>query len=193
MKKFLIIISVFAVSAGVALAQVVNFPDVSSDAWYYDGVLYAGENKIMTGYPNGYFGPNDDVNRAQLATVLMRMDTAELQSMYDELNQIRLHDVGELKGSGWATYRSVYTRFPVEGIQGDGEGLVKYEDVADRLERKYFDGSYYNNQEILGLPGTGGTFFFIREKGEYFGTHVYGPFYDDVDAVVRSVISVPTI
>lgn len=51
------------------------YPDVEEDDWYYNAVCALTYGGIMEGYPNGNFGPNDEITRAELATVLCRFDT----------------------------------------------------------------------------------------------------------------------
>ena len=48
------------------------FPDVPEGQWYTDAVLWAYENKIVTGYENGNFGPGDNINREQMAAIFYR-------------------------------------------------------------------------------------------------------------------------
>ena len=48
------------------------FTDVEDGKWYTNAVLWAAENKIVEGYGNGKFKPNDDITREQLATILYR-------------------------------------------------------------------------------------------------------------------------
>ena len=48
------------------------FPDVSNGGWYGTAVRWAYENKIITGYDNGKFGPDDNITREQLATMICR-------------------------------------------------------------------------------------------------------------------------
>ena len=48
------------------------FPDVPNGQWYTDAVKWANENKVVTGYDNGKFGPDDNVTREQLATMICR-------------------------------------------------------------------------------------------------------------------------
>ena len=49
-----------------------GFPDVDPDDWYVtSGSLdYAVDHDLFHGYDNGYFGPWDNVTRAQVAAVL---------------------------------------------------------------------------------------------------------------------------
>lgn len=50
-----------------------SFPDVPRGAWYTDAVMWASENKIITGYSNtGKFGPADRINREQMAVMMYR-------------------------------------------------------------------------------------------------------------------------
>ena len=49
-----------------------SFTDVKSGTWYSEAVQWAVKNSIASGYGNGKFGPNDTLNRQQLATMLIR-------------------------------------------------------------------------------------------------------------------------
>ena len=49
-----------------------GFSDVKSSDWFYKAVQWASKNGIASGYGNGRFGPNDTLNREQLATMLYR-------------------------------------------------------------------------------------------------------------------------
>lgn len=49
------------------------YKDVPSDAWYAEAADYCKEHNLMQGYGNGEFGPNTNITRAQLATVIMRL------------------------------------------------------------------------------------------------------------------------
>ena len=48
------------------------FSDVPNDAWFTPAVLWAVEEGITTGYPDGTFGPDDFCTRAQAVTFLWR-------------------------------------------------------------------------------------------------------------------------
>ena len=51
------------------------FTDVTPDLWFYEEVLWAAENGIVEGYGNGLYGPDDEISREQLATILYRYAT----------------------------------------------------------------------------------------------------------------------
>lgn len=49
-----------------------SFSDVKDNAYYYQAVTWAAENKIVSGYNDTYFGPEDFINREQLAAIFYR-------------------------------------------------------------------------------------------------------------------------
>ena len=50
-----------------------QFDDLNQKAWYHDGVHDCLSRGLMAGYGDGLFGPDDNVSRSQLVTVLWRM------------------------------------------------------------------------------------------------------------------------
>lgn len=57
--------------AGVPLAE---FPDISPDAWYYEGVSFCLEHGLMDGYDDGFFHPNDLTTRAMVVQILWNLE-----------------------------------------------------------------------------------------------------------------------
>lgn len=53
----------------------VTFPDVAAGQWYTDAVKWAADKKIVLGYPDGRFAPQDNITREQLAAILRRYQT----------------------------------------------------------------------------------------------------------------------
>ncbi|USF27523.1 hypothetical protein N510_002475 [Firmicutes bacterium ASF500] len=49
-----------------------GYSDVSSDAWYADGVAWAAGNGIASGYGDGQFGPDDSITREQFVVMLWK-------------------------------------------------------------------------------------------------------------------------
>ncbi|MGW6193182.1 S-layer homology domain-containing protein [Bacillus cereus] len=49
-----------------------SFIDVPKTHWAYTEMMYMAENKIITGYGNGYFGATDQITREHLAAFLYR-------------------------------------------------------------------------------------------------------------------------
>ena len=50
------------------------FTDVPAGQWYTDGILWAQQNHIVSGYGNGRFGTNDPITREQIAAILWRYE-----------------------------------------------------------------------------------------------------------------------
>ncbi|MBE6945827.1 MAG: S-layer homology domain-containing protein, partial [Ruminococcaceae bacterium] len=51
-----------------------GFTDISQDAWYHESVDYVTANNLMQGVGNNAFSPQGQLTRAQLVTVLYRME-----------------------------------------------------------------------------------------------------------------------
>ena len=49
-----------------------SFADVSENAYYHKAVIWAAENKIVSGYSDTAFGPDDFITREQLAAIFYR-------------------------------------------------------------------------------------------------------------------------
>ena len=50
------------------------FPDVTEGDWFYDAVRYAYETGLMGGVGDSLFAPNSETTRAQLVTILYRLE-----------------------------------------------------------------------------------------------------------------------
>ena len=50
------------------------FTDTADGAWYSDAVLWVSQQGLIGGYGGGLFGPNDPVNREQIAAILWRYE-----------------------------------------------------------------------------------------------------------------------
>ncbi len=48
------------------------FNDVKADSYYEDAITWAAANKIVTGYSDTQFGPDDKITREQMAAILYR-------------------------------------------------------------------------------------------------------------------------
>ena len=55
-------------------APAMPFTDVHEGDWFYEEVLYAYENGLMNGVGDNRFAPNSETTRAQLVTILYRLE-----------------------------------------------------------------------------------------------------------------------
>ncbi len=109
-----------------------GFPDndVVPDTWYVESIEWAVEQGIIAGYPDGIFGPEDPVTRAQVALMLCRSagDDSEEGTPFAE-NDTPWTDVpdGEwyTHAMNWAYENGVFTGY---------DGLVRPNDNITREE-----------------------------------------------------------
>ncbi|MBQ9930961.1 MAG: S-layer homology domain-containing protein, partial [Firmicutes bacterium] len=117
-------------------AASLTFGDVSSDSWYADAVHWAAENKLITGYSNGDFGPNDNITREQLAVILYRfaglekMDTAAKGdlSAFNDGDTVSSYAEDALK---WAQANKIINGKPGQIL--DPQGTASRAEVAQIL------------------------------------------------------------
>lgn len=74
--------------------KVNRFKDVSSDAYYYNAVLWAVENGITSGYNTEQFAPDNSCTRAEMVTFLWRVGGKK-----DAENKV--HPYKDVKGDGF--------------------------------------------------------------------------------------------
>ena len=79
----------------------IPFNDVEADTWYTDAVIWAAENEIVSGYGGGKFGPNDNITREQLATILYRYAQYKGTAVSPDQNIMDYEDVFDV--SPWAS------------------------------------------------------------------------------------------
>ncbi|WP_338450381.1 S-layer homology domain-containing protein [Niallia oryzisoli] len=76
MKKVgLLILAVSFVSNlifGYTVTAKTTFDDISNNYWAKDDIEYLSGKKIINGYTNGNFGPNDTIKRVDAATMIVR-------------------------------------------------------------------------------------------------------------------------
>lgn len=78
-KRFAALVLTLALAIGLttsafAAVEDTGFSDVAADAWYAEAVIYCREHNLMAGTGNNQFAPEDNLTRAQLATVLYRIE-----------------------------------------------------------------------------------------------------------------------
>lgn len=104
-----------------------DFPDVAAGTWYANAVKWAGAQGIVAGYGDGRFGPEDDITREQLATMLWRYDGS--QQVAD--TQLDFHDADEI-----SSYAKTAMQWAVKNgvIGGKGNKVLDPKGFATRAE-----------------------------------------------------------
>ncbi len=109
----------------------IDFPDVGSNTWYTEALNWATTNKMVSGYGDGTFKPNDNVTREQVAVILHR---------YANLVGVKTTDEGSLtqfkdgsNTSSWA-YDAMSWAIGAKLFSGNGQGNLNPTDYATRAE-----------------------------------------------------------
>lgn len=120
-----------------------GFVDVQETDWYYESVLYAKENGIMSGLTELTFGPNDDLSRAQAAAIIYRlMGTPDVQYV---------QQFSDVKESDW--YAKAVTWASQAGVvSGYGNGKFGAEDDVTREQLAAMMYRYVNYHALDTTP-----------------------------------------
>ena len=143
------------------------FTDLKEGAWYYDEVAVLAELGIINGYPNGKFGPNDKLTRAQMASILTFaynlyappttqipfLDVASTSWYYSFVQNLYFYDV--TAGTSKTTYspnafvrRDAMASFVVNAEEADTElkvdtqlalGIEEFNDTSNIPVKATFD------------------------------------------------------
>jgi|GEM_PF-1209258 len=106
------------------------FTDVAGGMWYADAVNWASANRIVSGYGNGLFGPNDEITREQMALMLHNY------TKFIETNLPKKRVgvfVDNIKISTWAK-EAVDAMYAAEIINGKGNNDFDPQGRATRAE-----------------------------------------------------------
>jgi len=100
LNRAMLVTILYRLAGEPAVAAANPFSDVKSGRWYTNAIIWASENKLVSGYGDGRFGPSDTITREQMAQMiyafarLMGYDTGKTNA----LNSFA--DAGEI--SPWA-------------------------------------------------------------------------------------------
>ncbi len=107
------------------------FSDVEEDAYYAKATCWASQNQIISGFGQGKFGPDEDVQREQLAVVMMR---------YAQYLGLETPERADLSGFADADQISAYAQEAMSWanavglLSGKGDGIMDPQGVATRAE-----------------------------------------------------------
>ena len=87
------------------------FPDVPQGQWYTKAVAWAAKEKIVHGYDNGNFGPNDTITREQMVSILYR---------YASYKGCDLSATADLSGFQDLSSLAAYASNPMHWAVGNG-------------------------------------------------------------------------
>ena len=86
------------------ITKINYFSDVAADDWFNTAVSTLSKLQILTGYPDGSFGPNDPITRAEFAAIAARFDTHTANStagFSDIQGHWALAEINKAAENGW--------------------------------------------------------------------------------------------
>lgn len=118
----------------------IPFTDVASNAWYYNAVKYAYTNNIISGYNAYTFGPEDNLTRGQLVTILWRMEGSPKVTGTPKFPDVQDSSQYYFKAVKWATDNKI--------VSGYNNGKFGPEDNITREQLAVMLNKYakYNNK-----------------------------------------------
>ena len=107
---------------------------------YSDAITWAAANGIVSGYGGGKFGPNDNITREQLATILWRYSKSPAATN----KELHFNDADEISG-----YALDAIRWAVEHgiLNGFGDGRIGPKGLATRAQVAHMLKNFIENQE----------------------------------------------
>ena len=91
-----------------------DFTDLTQD-WYKDAIAWAQEKQVVNGIGDGKFGPDGNVTREQVATILHRLagGTCGMEVLFTSIYDQQLTDAKEISSYAksavyWCIYNGVY-------------------------------------------------------------------------------------
>lgn len=123
-----------------------GFSDVPSSAWYAKAVTWASKNGVVSGYSNGMFGPNNQLTREQMVTILYNVagrpatNTSAL-AQFNDRGQVAAYAVN---GFSWAVSNKV--------VSGTSNTTLSPRGTATRAQVAVILIRYLENVEGVQFP-----------------------------------------
>ena len=128
MKKFLFGVSVIMFAFLFSSGQAFAFSDLTESHWAYKQITDLSEQNIVVGYPDGTFKPDENVTRAEFASMAIR---ALGQEHANVVQPIKFSDIDE---EHWA-YESIQKAVYFDLISNDDESeTFRPDDPVSRAE-----------------------------------------------------------
>ena len=118
------------------------FNDVSTSAWYYNAVKYTYSNKIISGYSDTKFAPNDMLTRGMIVTILYRMENSpknDGKSKFADVSSNQWYS----KAIKWAVQKDIVHGYGGTNNFGPNDNIIR-QDLAGIL-RNY---AKYKNKNV---------------------------------------------
>ena len=107
------------------MEQFGGFNDVSSGYWAAEYIRYAAKHGWINGYGDGSFRADDEINRAEVVTIVNRLLGREADEDYIADNLRKLNTFPDVSRKHWAYYAVMEAANAHTAILGDSESWSK--------------------------------------------------------------------
>ena len=116
----------------------IAFPDVKETDYYYEAVKWAEKSGVVHGYDTGKFGPNNNISREQLATILNNYAKYKKKDTSDKADLTKFTDNKKIssyarEGVAWAVAKKVISG-KVNGTMVDPQGKASRAEAAAMIQ-----------------------------------------------------------
>ena len=128
MKKTLVSALTTALVVGAAsttFAAANPFSDVPADHWAYDAVAQLAQDGVINGYGDGSFRADDEINRAEVVTIVNRLLGREADEDYIADNLRKLNTFPDVSRKHWAYYAVMEAANAHTAVLGESESWSK--------------------------------------------------------------------
>ena len=102
-----------------------GFTDVQSKDWWYNAVVWASQNEVVSGYGDGTFQPEDEISRAEVVTIVNRLLGREADEDYIADNLRKLNTFPDVSRKHWAYYAVMEAANAHTAVLGENESWSK--------------------------------------------------------------------
>ncbi len=132
-----------------------NFTDVNNFDWYNNSVDFVNSRWLLLGLDDNNFAPNENMSRAMLATVLLRLEDGTVSNQNTTFNDVNKDD-WFFDGVSWASNSGI--------INGTGDGSFAPE---QDITREQLATMIYNYANYIGMDTTQtGHMYYYSDNSE---------------------------
>jgi hypothetical protein len=109
-----------------------RFNDVAAGSWYAPAVEWAASKRIVSGYGNGKFGPNDPITREEMAVMLAKYLSYKQYELPDG-QAAKFNDEANISKWAFEAVKMMHAAGVIGGKPGnkyDPKGMATRADVA---------------------------------------------------------------
>ncbi|MEG1869162.1 MAG: M14 family zinc carboxypeptidase, partial [Clostridiales bacterium] len=131
LTRAMLVTMMYRYAGSPAVEGSVNFPDINTGEYYYKALIWATNNKIITGFPDGTFKPNTEIIRQDVATILSRFCITKGIAINGWLD---LFDFNDAWGVLPYSQKSMQWAYSYGIMNGNGSGYIEPTGNATRAE-----------------------------------------------------------